>query len=53
MKSSSSSIDGLKLIKMMDKSSEESVIEKNTIFKRESCKIDLNKLPLSEDCEKY
>ena len=52
MKSSFSSIDGLNLIKLMDKSSEESVIEKNTKYKRESCKIDFNKLPLSEDCEK-
>jgi len=28
------------------------VMEKNTRSKRESCIIDLNKQPLSDDCEK-
>ena len=37
----------------MDKSADESVIERNTINKKESNKIDFSQKPFSEDCEKY
>jgi len=37
----------------MDKSADESVIERNTINKKESNKIDFSQQPFSEDCEKY